>query len=416
MARANQIRMVETAFNRYELLEVIGEGGAGRVWRATDSTGMKVAVKMLAAERATTERRKRFKNEILFCERVQHPNVVRVLDHGVAGASAGATPFYVMPMLEGSFRTRLAATRDMVKRLTYFDQLLSGVEAAHLQGVVHRDLKPENVLYDQSRDVVLVADFGIAHFTDEELYTAVETAPNSRLANFQYSAPEQRTRGRATDAHTDIYSLGLMLNEIFTGEVPYGAGFKTVASVSADYAWVDEVVAEMIQQDPARRPASIDAVKRQFIARQQDFVTRQRLSQIQNAVVPVADEDDPLALEPPRVIDFDWQNGVLTLMLSRPVNPEWVQALLNMGDYTSLSGKGPETFSFAGSRASVAARESDVQPVIDYFKPWLPRATQVYRERRQRQRREAAEREKSRLSAEREELERRHRLRDTIRL
>lgn len=187
MGKAKGIQAVETTFNRYDLLRVIGEGGAGRVWRATDSSGGDFAVKILAVERATSERRKRFKNEILFCQGARHPNIVAVLDHGIA-PSMGSTPFYVMPLLEGSSWTRLAATRDIAKRLAYFDQVLSGVEAAHLQGVVHRDLKPENVLFDTSRDCVVVADFGVAHFTDEEIYTAVETQPGARLANFQYSA------------------------------------------------------------------------------------------------------------------------------------------------------------------------------------------------------------------------------------
>jgi serine/threonine protein kinase len=409
-------RVVETAFNRYELAQVIGEGGAGRVWRATDSAGAIVAVKMLAPERATSERRKRFKNEILFCQRARHPNIVPVLDHGVAPSEAGTAPFYVMPLLEGSSRRRLGATQDILRRLTYFDQVLSGVEAAHLQGVVHRDLKPENILYDPAHDVLLVADFGIAHFTDEELYTAVDTAPNARLANFQYSAPEQRIRGRATDIRTDLYSLGLMLNEMLTGEVPYGAGFKTVASVLPDFAWIDDVVGQMIQQDPSNRLASVDAVKCAFVARRQDFVTRQRLSQLRDVVVPVGEEDDPLVLDPPRLMDFDWQNGRLTLILSRAVNGDWVQALLNMGGHTAVWGKGPETFAFNGTRASVSADASDVQRIIDYFRGWLPQATEVYRDGRARQRREAAQREQDRLRSEHEELERRRRLRETVRL
>jgi eukaryotic-like serine/threonine-protein kinase len=236
------------------------------------------------------------------------------------------------------------------------------------------------------------------------------------LANFAYSAPEQRTRGRATDARTDIYALGLILNEIFTGEVPHGTGFKTVTSVTPEYGWIDDVVNEMIQWDPEKRPASIDVVKCQFLARQQDFVTRQRLSEIQRAVIPVGEEDDPLALEPPRLIDADLDRGRLTLTLDRAVNDGWVQAIRNMGGHTALWNKGPETFSFDRDRASVPAGESEVQPIIDYFKQWLPRATQVYREARERQRREAAERERTRLLAEQEELERRQRIRERIRL
>ncbi len=416
MVMAKKTQVLETAFNRYETSRLIGEGGTGRVWCATDSSGAKVAVKILSSERATAERRKRFKNEILFCLRARHPNIVRVLDYGVTGTGSQSAPFYVMPLLEGSFRSRVAETQVIPLRLAYFDQVLSGVEAAHLQGVVHRDLKPENVLYDPLRDTVVVADFGIAHFTDEELYTAVETKDGTRLANFQYSAPEQRIRNRTVDTRTDIYSLGLMLNELLTGEIPLGTGFKTVACMLPDYEWVDEVVSAMIQQDPDKRPESIDHLKRLLITREQDYVTRQRLSQIKDVVVPVGEEDDPLALSPPRIVDFEWQRGQLAIVLSRPVNPEWVHALRNMGNHSSVLGKGPEAFVFSGDRASIPARDCDVQPIIDYFKSWLPRATEVYRQRRQRKRHEAAERELARIRAEKEELERQRRLRNTIRL
>jgi eukaryotic-like serine/threonine-protein kinase len=166
MAKAKPQQLFETAFNAYHLESVIGEGGAGRVWRAADATGQRVAVKALSVERATRERRKRFQNEIVFCEVTRHPNIIQIIDRGLAQTEAGATPFYVMPLLDGSLRECLASTADIAKRLSYFDQLLSGVEAAHLQGVIHRDLKPENVLHDKANDIVVVADFGIAHFTD----------------------------------------------------------------------------------------------------------------------------------------------------------------------------------------------------------------------------------------------------------
>jgi serine/threonine protein kinase len=115
MAKAKQQQKFETAFNTYYLETVIGEGGAGRVWRATDATGQRVAVKVLSVERATAERRKRFQNEIVFCERAKHSNIVEIVDHGPAQTEAGATPFYVMPLLDGSFRACLAG-RLMLRR------------------------------------------------------------------------------------------------------------------------------------------------------------------------------------------------------------------------------------------------------------------------------------------------------------
>jgi serine/threonine protein kinase len=416
MSKGKSTQFVESAFNGYQLLELLGEGGAGRVYKASDATGAQYAVKVMTPERATTDRRKRFQNEILFGLHSQHPNVVRILDHGLATTDKGSSPFYVMPLMQGSLRHLLQTNSENRRRLMYFDQVLSGVEAAHLKGVTHRDLKPENVLYNQANDSVVVADFGIARFTDEELYTAVETRPGDRLANFQYAAPEQRTRGRPTDARTDIYALGLMLNELFTGEVPFGSKFKTVGPGVPECAWVDEVVDEMTRSDPAERPASIDAVKQHLQRRQQDFVTRQRLSRIQNTVIPVGEEDDPLALEPPQIVDFTFENGQLTLILGRAVNSEWIQALLNMGSYGSLMGKGPDRFAISGNRASIPAGDYQVQQIIDFFKGWLPEVTRVYREGRQVRRQAVADAERGRLAQEREKLERQQRLRNTVRL
>jgi serine/threonine protein kinase len=95
--------------------------------------------------------------------------------------------------------------------LPYFGQLLDGVEAAHLHKVIHRDLKPENVLYDAASDRLVIAAFGVARFEEETLYTLIETMPNTRLATFLYSAPEQRVRGGKVDQGADIYALGLIL-------------------------------------------------------------------------------------------------------------------------------------------------------------------------------------------------------------
>ncbi|HEX4792414.1 MAG TPA: serine/threonine-protein kinase [Humisphaera sp.] len=403
---------LETTFGQYRLVKVIGEGGAGKVWEAVDQSGDTVAIKMLDIGRANSTKRKRFKNEILFCESCRHPNIIRVVDRG----SHDGTPFYVMPFMAKTMRGLFRDLTDPQRKLRYFDQLMSGVEAAHLQKVVHRDLKPENVLYDATRDALVIADFGIAHFTDEDLYTAVETKDNDRLANFQYAAPEQRQRGQTVGICADIYALGLMLNEFFTGVVPHGAGYRTVQAQLPTLGWVDEIVERMIRQEPSERPESIDAVKNLFVARKQDFVARQRLSEIQNTVIPVGEEDDPLALQPIRIIDFDWANGQLTLVLSRFVNDGWIHALRNIGNYTSVWGKGPEAFRFAGDRATISANDTEIQHIVDYFKTWLPRATEIYRENRSAARREAVEQKRLQLQKEQRELEIKQKLREQIKL
>ena len=165
-----------------------------------------------------------------------------------------------MPLAQGSLRNLMADGIHADAVLKYFGQILNGVESAHLQNVWHRDLKPENILVlDDSR--LAIADFGIARFAEEELYTLVNTDQNTRLANFLYAAPEQRNRGAPVDQRADIYALGLILNEMFTREVPHGTDYKIIGSVAPQYAYLDDLVAEMLRQSADARPATIDIIK-----------------------------------------------------------------------------------------------------------------------------------------------------------
>lgn len=177
-----------TTFAQYTGTEIIGQGGAGHIYRATDDAGSVYAIKLLTATKPNSEKMKRFKNEVEFCRNHDHKNVIKVVDHGAFLDGNQFAPFYVMPLYTSSLRKLLDAGIPHGKVLPYFNQLLDGVEAAHLYGVTHRDLKPENVLYDQRNDLLLIADFGIAYFEEEIIYTAVETKENDRLANFQYAA------------------------------------------------------------------------------------------------------------------------------------------------------------------------------------------------------------------------------------
>ncbi len=257
-----------------------------------------------------------------------------VIDHGIYIDNEKTSPFYVMPLYRQSLRTLLADGVPAAAVLGYFGHLSDGVEAAHLQKVVHRDLKPENVLYDHVSDRLLLADFGIASFTEDELYTAVETKDHTRLANFKYAAPEQKDRGQEVDHRADIFALGLILNEMFTGEVPQGTAYKSIGTVAPEYEYLDKLVEQMIRQAPQHRPSDIQEVKNQLIAHGNEFITRQRISELANTVVPVGELDDALIVDPPRLVDFDWDHGQLTLILNRPVNSKWVSALHNMGNYS----------------------------------------------------------------------------------
>ncbi|MBN1361945.1 MAG: protein kinase [Sedimentisphaerales bacterium] len=137
-----------TTFADYRATQIIGQGGSGRIFEAVDDSGEKWAIKVLDVVKATKERTKRFKNELMFCFKNEHQHIVTVVDHGLIVEGEDTAPFYVMPRYDASLRALL---KDGIPRhgaLEYFAQILDGVEAAHMQQVVHRDLKPENILYD----------------------------------------------------------------------------------------------------------------------------------------------------------------------------------------------------------------------------------------------------------------------------
>lgn len=252
----------ETAFGTYKATCILGEGGSGRVYGVVRLDGAEFALKALRPELSSSERRKRFKNEIDFLSKVHHANIIAVTDYGLWETAEGTAPFYVMPRIQQTLRAAMTAALRPEQVLLLFTQMLDALEAAHLRGVVHRDLKPENMLYEITEDRLLIADFGIAHFEEEALLTAVESRHVDRLANFVYAAPEQRRRHEKIDHRADIYALGLILNEMLTGELPQGAGYRTIGAVAPALGCLDPLVDRMIQQAPDARPASIDEIRK----------------------------------------------------------------------------------------------------------------------------------------------------------
>ena len=293
---AKKSLVFETPFETYTSSGVLGEGGSGYVHSVTNSSGDLFALKYLNPDRITSEKLKRFKNEIEFCQRSNHQNIIRLIDTGSAVINDVKCPFYVMKRYSGTLRSlmREMPPEDVIRK---FAQLLDGVEAAHLVKVWHRDLKPENVLWSDHENILVVADFGIAHFEEEEIYTAVETHVAARMANFQYSAPEQRIRNSSVDHRADIFALGLILNELFTGEIIQGAGYKKIGDLYAGYGYLDGIVEAMIQQKPEKRPQSIDAIKRELIGRKNESVALQKYDEVRQQVVKTAEppEFEPIA-------------------------------------------------------------------------------------------------------------------------
>lgn len=415
MPRTGKINF-HTAFTTYTSTQLIGEGGSGYVYEVMDESNGIFAIKVLKKQNICEEKRKRFKNEIIFCERNTHPNIIKIIDYGSTNEDGIPIPFYVMPKFDSTLRKLMRNHLNPNQIISIFSQLLDGIEAAHLQGILHRDIKPENILFETSSSQLALSDFGIARFVEDEFFTAVETKDQDRLANFQYAAPEQRVRGKSVDYRADIYALGLILNEMFTHEIPQGTRYRKISSISSDFGYLDEIVDEMIRQSPDERIPSIKEVKNLLHIQGVANISNQRLSQYKNTVIQSNEIDDPLIINPLRIIDFEWENDELTLILNQKINYKWVSALNNMGSYTSLVGKGPEAFKFVDNTAKVKAREYDVQSIINYFKSWIPLATEKYKQilLDEIQKREESERQILQKKIEAEETK--IRLRENIKL
>jgi serine/threonine protein kinase len=232
----------------------LGGGGMGTVYRAAAPDGAAVALKFLAPALADNpDVVARFAREIATLTRLEHPAIVRVLAHG----TQDGTPWFAMALVEGSdLRARIAAgALPPAETAAVFGRLFAALAHAHQRGVVHRDLKPANVLLGAGG--AQLADFGIARL-EAELLTGpmvtrlTETA--AVLGTLPYMSPEQR-RGGAVDRRSDLFSAGVMLYEAATGVLPQGA-FAPPSELNPAYGRAfDRIVVQLLQADPARRPA-----------------------------------------------------------------------------------------------------------------------------------------------------------------
>lgn len=204
---------------RYEIQAVLGTGGMGVVYKARDlDLDDFVALKMLRAATAKDhEQLEALKTEIKLARRITHPNVVRTFDFG----EVNHMPFITMEYVRGMTMRYLLTQRGRLPfsaALRLAKQFCAGLNAAHEVGVLHRDIKPENVILDQNGNAKLM-DFGIARSL-RRTDASSDADQNTFLGTPLYAAPEQFT-GQAVDARTDIYSTGVMMCEMFCGNLPF---------------------------------------------------------------------------------------------------------------------------------------------------------------------------------------------------
>ncbi len=225
---------------RYELTELVGEGGMANVYRAMDVLDNRmVAVKVLKPEYSESEEfLRRFRNESKAIAVLSHPNIVKIYDMGFSDK----IQYIVMEFIDG---ITLKDYIDSERVLNWKDavhfviQILRALQHAHNRGIVHRDIKPQNIML-LTDGTIKVMDFGIAKFAREESRTATDQA----IGTVHYISPEQ-ARGDETDAKSDIYSVGVMFYEMLTGQKP----FDTDNPVS---------IAVMHMQNVPQRPRDIN--------------------------------------------------------------------------------------------------------------------------------------------------------------
>lgn len=414
MAKRIKYQFTSAYLSKYDEIKVIGEGGNSTVYKVTDEEGNEFALKLLN-KKIDKESIKRFKNEIGYCSKANHENIMKVIDNGVFELNNEKLMFYVMPLYDANLRDLMLEGISNDQKLNYFNQILEGIKYFHNSKNYHRDIKPENILFDKSTNTLVVADLGISHFNKDDLYTIVETKVGSRMANFQYAAPEQKEKGATVDHRADIYALGLILNELFTGHVPYGSSYKKIGDVAPEYSFLDDVVELMIKQNKDDRPNDIETVQFEINSRIELDKTNKEIKRLKEIKIKEAEEKDILILDPPKLIDvkYDEYDGRLRFKLSQPVNKLWVDSI-KTNSWTSLMGYDVDNFRFEYEYASVQlpVRSLDyAQTIINHFKQWINNANSEYPKKVKQLRDQERRRKEAEIKAE---IQRKEKIANTI--
>ena len=237
-------------FPHLEILECLGRGGMGVVYKARQrSLNRLVALKLLAPERVQDAKfAARFSHEAQALAALNHPNIVTVHDFG----QAGGFYFLLMEFVDGVYLRQLLRARRLgpAEALAVVPPICEALQYAHEHGIVHRDIKPENLLLDKNGRVK-IADFGIAKMLGTGT-SGIGVAESQPAGTPQYMAPEQLAEPEKGDHRADIYSLGVVLYEMLTGELPPSLPQPPSRKVQIDVR-LDEIVLRALEKTPALR-------------------------------------------------------------------------------------------------------------------------------------------------------------------
>ncbi len=290
---------LSTAFPHLEIVELIGQGGMGAVYKARQkSLGRLVALKILAPHYAANPSfAERFSREAQALGELNHPHIVTVHDFG----QAGEFYFLMMEFVDGVNLRQAMRTGHFLpeQALAIVPSICEALQFAHDRGIVHRDIKPENLLMDKSGRVK-IADFGIARILRADRETTLsETTGRSQegvLGTPQYMAPEQSEHPAMVDHRADIYSLGVVIYELLTGELPVGKFEPPSQKVQIDVR-LDAIVLRALERNPDLRYQKIREMQTQVmtVVDHPHTSARTSASRLSNAVTSLVSTPEQMA-------------------------------------------------------------------------------------------------------------------------
>jgi len=253
---APSVEELAPLFPQLEILELLGRGGMGAVYKARQKNlDRLVALKILPHDSGDAGFADRFTREARTLAKLNHPGIVAVHDFG----TANGLYWFVMEFVDGVNlrQAKKAGTLTPAAALAIVPKICEALQFAHDAGVVHRDIKPENVLLD-AKGRIKIADFGLAKLIDRE--RSLLTGTHQAMGTPHYMAPEQWERPLEVDHRADIYSLGVVFYELLTGELPLGRFAPPSQKVQIDVR-LDEVVLRTLEKEPDRRYQHASEVK-----------------------------------------------------------------------------------------------------------------------------------------------------------
>ncbi len=264
--RPPTIERMGELFPSLQIIELIGAGGMGAVYKARqEGLDRVVAIKILPEEFGHDVKFSlRFTREARTLAKLNHPNIVALYEFG----NVADTYYFLMEYIEGSTLREVVKSGGLApeQALAIVPHLCDALQYAHDQGIVHRDIKPENILMSID-GAIKIADFGLARILGNEDQQGTLTATHQVMGTPRYMAPEQLEGTHRVDHRADIYSLGVVIYEMLTGELPIGRFAAPSAKVAIDVR-LDDVVLRTLEKEPQRRYQRASEIKSdmQFIS------------------------------------------------------------------------------------------------------------------------------------------------------